>query len=48
MVDVIPKNLQMRVLMWFQQEFIYLQKRIFLIWSNKDPKIEATYAQIDF
>jgi DNA replication protein DnaD len=45
MVGVIPQNLQMQVLMWFNKDFNTL-KEGFIIWSNKDIKIKATFVQI--
>jgi hypothetical protein len=45
-VGVISQNDQMRVLMW-PNKYLSTLKRRFLIWSNKDPKIEVTHAQIE-
>jgi hypothetical protein len=46
MVDVRSQNLQIRVLMWSNKN-PNIFKREFLIWSNKDIKIKARYAQVE-
>jgi hypothetical protein len=45
MVGVILQNLQIKVIMWFNKDFNTLKKG-FLIWSNEDIKIKATFVQI--